>query len=469
MLTRRSVLGLAPLVFCKAAAKPKRNVLFVAIDDMNDWVGCLGGYPGVKTPHLDQLARQGVLFRSAHCAAPLCNPARAAILTGRQPSSTGVYLNDQPYSQSPALEGVLTLNQHFKNSGYVTLGSGKIYHGTYGKFADKQGWDDYAVLKGQMKLPKEGLQGGAAAQGNFDFGPTSGGDEDMADFDTANWVAGHLARRQPSPMFLALGITRPHLPWYVPKKYFDMYPLDAITLPIVKEDDLADIPSAGQKMAVQNKDHARITGAEGWKKAVQAYLASITFADAMVGKVLRALETGPHGSNTTVMLWSDHGWHLGEKNHWRKFTLWERSTRNLLMIKAPGVTTPGGLCDSAVSMMNLYPTLIDLEGLGKAGAQDGVSMLPLLRNPKAKWQRPVLTTYGRGNHTIRTGGVQAGWRYIRYADGTEELYDRKADPNEWTNLASRPEFGSKITELGRHLPAENAPNSPRVKPDATDV
>ncbi len=469
MLNRRSFLAGAPFVFAKAAAPPKRNVLFIAIDDLNDWVGCLGGYPGVKTPNLDQLARQGVLFRSAHCAAPLCNPARAAIMTGRLPSATGVYDNSQPYSGSKVLEGVLTLNQHFKNSGYVTLGSGKIYHGTYGKFSDKKGWDDYGMMTGKMERPSPGPQAGAAAQANFDFGPTKTGDEEMHDFETAQWINGHLGRKQPAPMFLAFGVTRPHLPWYVPKKYFDMYPLEAVTLPIVKEDDLEDVPPAGRKMALQGRDHERITKAEGWKKAVQAYLASITFADAMVGKVLRALETGPHGQNTTVMLWSDHGWHLGEKSHWRKFTLWERSTRNLLMIKAPGVTQAGGLCDSAVSMINLYPTLAELEGLGKPGQQDGVSMMPLLKNPKAKWQRPVLTTYGLENHTVRTGGVKEGWRYIKYRDGGEELYDRARDPNEWTNLSGLPAMASKKAELIRYLPVTNEPDAPRAKGDPTDV
>jgi len=456
-------------VFAKAAAKPKRNVLFIAIDDLNDWVGCLGGYRGVQTPNLDQLARQGVNFRSAHCAAPLCNPARAAILTGKMPAASGVYANNQPMSGSRVLERVITLNQHFKNSGYITLGSGKIYHGTYGKFADKAGWDDYHVTKDKSRLPSEGLQGGATAQGNFDFGPTATGDDEMQDFATTGWIEGHLKRKQPAQMFLACGITRPHLPWYAPKKYFDMYPLDAITLPVVKEDDLNDVPAEGRKMALQNRDHARIIGTEGWKKAVQAYLASISFADAMVGRVLRALETGPHAADTTVMLWSDHGWHLGEKNHWRKFTLWERSTRNLLLVKAPGVAQPGGNCDAAVSMMNLYPTLIELESLGKAGEQDGVSMVPLLKNPKAKWQRPVLTTYGHRNHAIRTGGLQAGWRYIRYRDGGEELYDRGTDPNEWTNLAGKTQYEAKRLELSKHLPGYDEPDAPRAKPDSTDV
>lgn len=469
MFSRRSFFGAAPLVLTRAAAAPKRNVLFIAIDDMNDWIGCLGGYPGVQTPNLDQLAKQGVLFRSAHCAAPLCNPARTAIMTGRQPSSTGVYLNNQPYGGSKVLEGVLTLNQHFKNSGYLTLGAGKIYHGTYGQFADKKGWDDYGQPKGKMELPGPGLQAGAAAQGNFDFGPTKTGDEEMNDFQTAQWVGGHLSRKQPQPLFMAFGLTRPHLPWFVPKKYFDLYPLDAISLPIVKEDDLDDVPAAGKTMALQGKDHARITKADSWKKAVQAYLASISFADAMVGKVLRSLESGPNANNTTVMLWSDHGWHLGEKLHWRKFTLWERSTRNVLMVKSPGVTQTGGICDSAISMMNLYPTLLELEGLGKAGEQEGVSMMPLLRNPKLKWQIPVLTTYGLGNHAIRSGGVKEGWRYIRYNDGGEELYDRTKDPNEWTNLAGKPEFAQKQKELANFLPASDQADAPKSIVGSEDV
>jgi arylsulfatase A-like enzyme len=469
MFSRRECLAGIPYVFARAAAKPKRNVLFIAIDDLNDWVGCLGGYPGVQTPNLDQLAKQGVLFRSAHCAAPLCNPARAAILTGRQPAATGVYNNNQPYSGAAPLEGALTLNQHFKNSGYVTLGSGKLYHGTYGKFADRKGWDDYRVTQDRARFATPGLQAGAAAQGNFDFGPTSGGDEDMLDYETTGWVAGHLGRKQPAPLFLACGITKPHLAWYVPKKYFDLYPLENISLPIVKDDDLNDIPPAGVKMAKQNRDHERITAAGAWKRAVQAYLASISFADAMVGRLLRALETGPHAGKTTVMLWSDHGWHLGEKLHWRKFTLWERSTRNVLMVQAPGVTRPGGVCDSAVSMMNLYPTLAELEGLGPTGKQDGVSMMRLLENPRAKWQKPVVTTFGRGNHSVRTGDVKQGWRYIRYRDGSEELYDRAIDPNEWTNLAGKSQYQSRLELMRTHLPTVDAEDAPAAESDATDV
>jgi arylsulfatase A-like enzyme len=463
MMLRRNVLRTAalaaPAVWVKAAPKIKRNVLFIAIDDMNDWVGCMKGYPGVQTPNLDRLASQGVLFQSAHCAAPLCNPSRVAIMMGRAPSSTGVYENTQPYSGSKPLKGAVSLNQQFKSAGYLTLGCGKIYHGTYGAHADKAGWDDYALPKGDGRMASPLPAAGGAARGNFDFGPTIGGDEEMHDFKTVDWVNGHLSRKQPQEMFLACGITKPHLPWFVPKKYFDLYPLDAIRLPIVKEDDLEDVPELGKKMALTNGDHARITKSEGWKKAVQAYLASITFSDAMVGRVLRALESGPHSANTDVVLWSDHGWHLGEKNHWRKFTLWERSTRNVLMMKVAGVTKPSGVCARTVSMLDIYPTLTELHQLPKAPALDGTSAVPLLKNPSMKWNRPAITSYGFQNHAVR----MENWRYIRYKDGGEELYDRAKDPNEWMNLADKPEHAKQKTLLQSFLPKTNEPDVPHLK------
>src|SRR5688572_16895363 len=374
-MTRRAFTSLAPALFLKAAP-PKQNILFIAIDDMNDWIGCLQGHPGTITPNLDRLAASGVNFTSAHCAAPLCNPARAALMTGRRPSSTGVYTNTQPYRGSKVLSGVVTLNQHFKNNGYLTLGCGKIYHSTRGAFADNDGWHDYGQPKESSVLSGEPPLAGAAGQAHFDWGPTTTGDEAMHDYQTAEWIGKHLQTKQDQPMFLACGFTRPHLPWYVPQKYFDMHPLDRVQLPIVKEDDLDDVTEIGRRFAKPQGDHARVTKAEAWKKGVQAYLAAITFADAMVGRVLSSLESGPHAKNTTIMLWSDHGWHLGEKLHWRKFTLWERSTRNILMVSAPGVTKPRSVCRRTVSMMDIYPTLMDLTGLKAPGAQEGESLLP---------------------------------------------------------------------------------------------
>jgi arylsulfatase A-like enzyme len=460
-MTRRDLLlaaSAAPTALVKAAAPPKQNVLFIAIDDMNDWIGCLNGHPNTITPNLDRLAASSVNFTSAHCAAPLCNPARAAIMTGRRPSSTGVYLNTQPYHGSKALNGVVTMNQHYKNNGFLTLGCGKIYHNTLGPFADNDGWHEYPKLDDKgLRLSGEKPIAGAAAMAHFDWGPTETGDESMHDFHTAEWISKQLSTKRDQPMFLACGFAKPHLPWYVPKKYFDMHPLDRIQLPVVKEDDLDDVPAIGRKFAHASGDHARVTKAEAWKKGVQAYLAAITFADAMIGRVLRALETGPHAKDTAIVLWSDHGWHLGEKLHWRKFTLWERSTRNILMVSAPGVTKPGGVCERPVSMMDLYPTLMDLSGLKAPGGQDGESLMRWLKDPKAPKITPALTTYGFGNHAVRS----EGWRYIRYNDGGEELYDRAKDPNEWMNLASKPELAAVKSEHAKWLPKQNEPDAPR--------
>jgi arylsulfatase A-like enzyme len=458
-LTRRfftSLLPVAPSVLVRAAP-PKQNVLFIAIDDLNDWVGCLKGHPNTITPNIDRLASRGVNFTSAHCAAPLCNPARAALMTGRRPSSTGVYTNSQPYHGSKVLSDVVTLNQHFKNNGYLTLGCGKIYHNIQGAFADNKGWHDYGRVRSTMTLPGDPPFAGSAALAQFDWGPTKTEDDAMLDYQTSEWVARHLHSKHDQPMFLACGFSKPHLPWYVPKKYFDMHPLDKVQLPIVKEDDLNDVPEIGRGFARAMGDHPRVTAADAWKKGVQAYLAAITFADAMVGRVLHALETGPHSSNTTIVLWSDHGWHLGEKLHWRKFTLWERSTRNVLMFSAPGVTK-AGVCHRTVSMMDLYPTLAELAGLKTPGIQEGESLVPLLRNPIAPRKTPALTTYFRGNHAVRT----PEWRYIRYRDQTEELYNRRTDPNEWTNLAGKTEFTKLKSDLAQWLPKTDEPDVPEI-------
>jgi arylsulfatase A-like enzyme len=454
-LTRRAFASLAPALLLKAAPS-KQNILFIAIDDMNDWIGCLNGHPGTITPNLDRLASLGMNFTSAHCAAPLCNPARAALMTGRRPSSTGVYTNGQPYSGSKVISNAVTLNQHFKDSGYLTLGCGKIYHGTRGAFADNKGWHDYGEANDNSVPAGKPPLAGAAAQGQFDWGPTTSGDESMQDFATTDWVGKHLQTKHEQPMFLACGFTRPHLPWYVPKKYFDMHPLDRVQLPLVKEDDLDDVPAMGRKFARPEGDHARVVRANAWKQGVQAYLAAITFSDAMVGRVLRSLETGPHAKNTTVVLWSDHGWHLGEKLHWRKFTLWERATRNILMFAAPGVTRPATVCNRTVSMMDIYPTLMDLAGLKAPGIQEGESLMPLLRSPQSPKKTPAVTTYLMGNHAVRT----EQWRYIRYKDGGEELYDRAKDPNEWTNLAGLPAMAAVKQDLARWLPTHNEPDAP---------
>lgn len=437
----------------------RQNVLFIAIDDLNDWVGCLGGHPDVKTPHLDRLAGRGMLFTNAHCAAPLCNPSRAALLTGVRPSTSGVYDNRQPMRKSDVLRDVVTLPQHFMAHGYRAVGGGKIFHGA---FPDPPSWQEYFPSQTRNKpedpVPSKRPVNGIPNTAHFDWGPLDVPDSEMGDGQVAEWAVRELQRKHDKPFFLGCGIFRPHLPWYVPRKYFDMYPPEKVTLPNVKDDDLDDVPPIGRKFANPEGDHKKVIDYNQWRKAVQGYLASITFADVCVGRVLDALDNSPYAQNTTIVLWSDHGWHLGEKLHWRKFALWEEATHNVLMISSPGLTRPGGRCSRAVSLMDIYPTLVELCSLTPRKELEGVSLLPLLRDPDAAWDRPAVTTYLRNNHSVRN----ERWRYIRYSDGTEELYDHHNDELEWTNLAGKPEYQRVKKDLARWLPEVNAPNSPRA-------
>jgi choline-sulfatase len=452
--------------FQQSASKLPRhpNVLFIAIDDLNDWIGCLGGHPDVKTPNLDRLAQRGVLFTNAHCSAPACNPSRASLMTGILPSTSGVYHNPQPWRKSPALANAVTIPQHFMAHGYRAVGGGKIYHGG---FPDPPSWQEYFPSQQKNKpddpMPPNRPLNGIPNTAHFDWGPVDVPDDEMGDRKVAAWAISELRKEHDRPFFLGCGFFRPHLPWYVPPRYFDMYPADKVTLPNVNENDLDDVPPIGRKMANPGKDHKKVIEYKQWRKAVQGYLASITFVDTCVGRVIDAFDKSPYTDNTIIILWSDHGWHLGEKLHWRKFALWEEATHNVFMVVAPGVTRPGRRCSLPVSMVDIYPTLIDLCNLTPKEELEGRSLLPLLRNPRASWGRPALTTHGRNNHSLRT----EGWRYIRYSDGTEELYDRDNDDLEWKNLLwpkrPDPEHRRVADELAKWLPETNVPDVPRAK------
>lgn len=439
-----------------AAPRDRRNVLFIAVDDLNDWIGCLGGHPQSKTPNLDRLASSGVNFTNAHCAAPLCNPSRAALMTGIRPSSSGVYQNNQPMRMSPVLAKAVTLPQHLMAAGYQAAGAGKIYHGA---FPDPKSWQDYYPSQGPYQspdpVPPRRPVNGIPNTGHFDWGPLDVPDSAMGDAKVTDWIRDQLGKRPGKPFFLACGIYRPHLPWYVPRRYFEMFPEESIVLPEVNPNDLDDVPPAGRRMAKPDGDHAKVIEYKQWRKAVQAYLACIAFADEQVGRVLDALEQGPNASDTSVVLWSDHGWHLGEKLHWRKFALWEEATHNVLMIRSPGVTKPGGRCQRTVNLLDVYPTLLQLCDAPARKDVQGRSLMPLLANPGAPWAYPTLTTYGKGNHSVR----DERWRYIRYADGSEELYDRSSDPLEWKNLAGQADAGNVKEQLRRWLPKHDAPES----------
>lgn len=438
----------------KAKAEPPPNVLFIAVDDLNDWTSFLGGYKSdVYTPNLDRLAARGVFFTHAYCAAPACNPSRAALLTGIRPSTSGVYHNPNPWrTQMP---DAVTLPQHFMAGGYKVHGCGKIFHGG---FKDPQSWQDYFARPGDP-APEDRPVNGIRPASHFDWGPLAPDktDRDMGDTAVVDYAIDFLSKKHDRPYFLACGIFRPHLPWFAPQPYFDRYPLKDIVLPVVKEDDMDDIPELGVKMAKPQGDHAHVLAAKQWEKAVQGYLACITYTDGQIGRLLDALDKRDDADRTIIVLWGDHGWHLGEKLHWRKFSLWEEATRVPFVIIAPKVTTPGSQCDRTVSLMDIYPTLADLCGLPIGSHLEGDTLRPLLVNPKSEWNRPVVTTHGRNNHGVRS----ERWRYIRYSDGSEELYDHDNDPMEWTNLAGRKDLKSVKAELAKFLPKVNVPEGPR--------
>jgi arylsulfatase A-like enzyme len=448
------------------AVEQKPNVLFISMDDLNDWVGCLGGHPQTITPNLDRLAASGVLFRNAYCPAPSCNPSRSAIFSGLPPHRSGLYQNMQKLRE--VMPDEVLLPRYFSKHGYWSAGSGKLLH----YVIDPQSWDDYYPEKSKgnpfpttyypetrpVSLPV----GGPWQYRETDWAALDVTDEEFGgDWLVAEWIGEQLLRAQDKPFFLGCGIYRPHEPWFVPKKYFEPFPLDEIQLPPgYKEGDLDDVPAEGQRIA-RNRYFAHILEHDQWKQGIQGYLASIHFADAMLGRVLDALDEGPHRDNTIVVVWGDHGWHLGEKEHWQKFTPWRVGTRVPLMIRvpqgAPGLlegTAPGGLCDRPVNLVDLFDTLTELCGLPAKSGTESRSLIPLLRDPSAAWPHAALTHLDHPeNFAIST----ERWRYIRYRDGGEELYDIETDPHEWTNLASNPERAAKLAEMRALVPNRFAP------------
>ena len=428
------------------APKPRPNVLFIAIDDLRDWVGYFGHNTQAKTPNLDRVTRMGVSFTLAYCAAPVCNPSRAALMSGLRPFTTGVYDNNNDWRTVIAPDKPLTTA--FRNAGYFVCGAGKIYHEAYERRSE---WDGYLANPGGLPKVPVGQNDGV---GGIKFAPLDVKDEDFNDWRIVDYGIEQLSRKHDQPFFLAVGVHKPHMPWNVPRKYYDLFPLESIQLPPHIENDLADVPPAGVAMAKPNGDHAAMLRSGRWKEAVQGYLAAIAYTDMNIGRLLDALEKSAYRDNTIICLWGDHGWHLGEKEHWRKFALWEEATRSPLIWVVPGVTQPGTVCGRTIDFMSIYPTLTDLCGVPTPKHVEGESIRALLANPAAAWERPALTTYKFNNHGVRS----ADWRYIRYANGDEELYNDAKDENEWVNLAAKPEFAAKKAELAKFLPAHNQPD-----------
>ena len=447
----RFLLWLAGVVTLSAATPQKPNVLFIAVDDLRDWVGYFGHNPQAKTPNYDRLSRMGVSFTHAYCASPVCNPSRAALMSGMRAPTTGVYENNVDFR--PIIPADKMLTTSFRQAGYFVHGSGKIYHESYRRRSE---WDDYLDQEGGNPKVPAGQSDGV---GGIKFAALDCRDEDISDWGIADYGIASLGKKHDKPFFLAVGFHKPHMPWNVPRKWFDLFPLESIKLPPYLENDLDDLPPAAVRMAHPETDHVPMQKSGRWKEAIQAYLATIAYCDMNLGRLLDAFEKSAYKDNTIICLWGDHGWHLGEKHHWRKFALWEEATKAPFIWVVPGMTKPNTICERTVDFMSIFPTLTELCGIPTPAHNEGVSIKALLANPQTPWDLPGVTTYRYQNHTVRS----ADWRYIRSANGDEELYDERQDPNEWKNLARQPELAAKKAELAKFMPVKNVPD-PGGKP-----
>ncbi len=441
-----------------AAGDPPPNIVMIAIDDLNDWVGCYGGHPQVKTPHLDALARRGVCFANAHCQAPICNPSRVSLLTGLRPSTTGVYFLGPLLRDAPKTARAETMFQTFHRAGYRTATMGKVFHGKLAE-VDRESFDVIG-RRGPRRWPKQKLSYDKPGSSRlWDWGAWYDRDTEVPDAQTAAWAAGQIRELAKSdrPFFLAVGFSLPHVPLYVPRKWFDLYPRDHVQLPAVRLDDLNDISPFALRLTDSGAAprHRWFVEHHQWRDAVQAYLACVSFVDQCVGTVLQAIDESGVAENTLIVVWSDHGFHLGEKQRWAKRSLWEESTRSPLWMAGPGVAQ-GATCRRPVGLIDVYPTLLECCGLPPHPELEGQSLRPLLSDANAEWDRPVITTFGPNNHAVRS----EHWRYIRYADGSEELYDHRQDPHEWRNLAGNPQYADVIAWHARSLPKVNAELAP---------
>tara|TARA_B100001059_G_scaffold35659_2_gene28745 strand:- start:9635 stop:11092 length:1458 start_codon:yes stop_codon:yes gene_type:complete len=429
---------------------PPLNVLMISIDDLNDWIGVLKANPNVKTPNIDRLAQEGILFTNAHCQAPICGPSRASLLSGLRPSSTGIYgqIKDQNLRKgNPSMKTVRFLPQYFKDHGYKTLGVGKIFHNhaPEGVFDESGG-----RIQGFGPLPEKRIKWDKKGT-STDWGVYPSQDSLMYDYSYAQWAEKQLKKSHNRPFFMAVGFIRPHVPWYAPKQWFDLYPPDKLTLPSYLPNDWDDLPEIAKQIAFKGMmpttDWAIESGE--WSKIVQAYLACVSFVDQQVGVVLDALENSAYKDNTIVVLWSDHGYELGEKGSFGKQTIWSESTRVPLVFKSPKIDVQQSI-PQAVELLDVYPTLIDLAALPPNPTNEGKSLLPLI-NQQIDSTAVAITTYGQNNHSM----INMQYRYIFYENGAEELYDLQKDPEERYNIANHEALDVLKTDMRKNLPKIN--------------
>ncbi|QRR04117.1 sulfatase [Dyadobacter sandarakinus] len=430
-------------------AKQQYNVLFIAVDDLNNDLGCYGN-TFVKSPNIDRLARRGVRFDKAYTQFPLCSPSRSSLLTGQRPDVTRIYELQTHFRQN--LPDIVTLPQLFKNNNYYSARVGKIYHyGVPGQIGtdgldDTLSWhrrvnprgrdkDEEALIKNLT--PDRGL-GSALA-----WRATEGTDEEQTDGKVASEAIRILNEKKDEPFFLAVGFYRPHSPYVAPKKYFDMYEESKVPLAPEKEGDLDDIPEA----ALFTKPANWGLSVDQRKEALHAYYATITFMDAQVGRVLDELDRLKLTDKTIIVLWSDHGYNVGQHGQWMKQSLFENSARVPLIFSVPGGTR-GKSSSRTVELLDIYPTLSELCGLDPGQKLQGYSLTPLLKNPAAAWDKPAYTQVRRGNifgRSVRT----EHYRYTEWDEGRAgiELYDHGSDPDEFTNLYKSDKYTATLKEL----------------------
>ncbi|MEL7119254.1 MAG: sulfatase [Bacteroidota bacterium] len=494
-----TIILLVLFVSCSEERKVQKdkqpNVLFISVDDLNDWIAPLGGHPQAITPNLDKLSKQGILFTNAHASQAVCTASRNSLLSGIHPSSSGWYASTKDYAKNydTVMANHMMLPEYFKANGYNTFATGKVFHNGISDYKDKtesfwtesspsfwsnmeehvkasgrgyRGWKFYPFTKDGGQLVQ--LYGEDTIVNHYKsvnrFYSLCGGplDEDdipkggMYDEQIADWAVNKINELDEDPFFLAVGFLRPHVPYTAPRKYFDRYDINDIEIPDLPNDEMNDIPMMGKSIAYGSTPNG------GWydvnrkkeilPELVHAYLACVTFVDDQIGKVLDALESSPHADNTIIVLWSDHGQHLGEKRHFRKQALWEESTKVPLLFSVPTQKNKGKRSSQVVSLLDIYPTLLELCNLPPVEPLQGKSLVPLINDPTTTWERPVLSTWYYKNHSVRSNK----WRYIQYRDGGEELYNHQTDPGEHRNLAGDPQYADVIAEHKKWLPVYDA-------------
>lgn len=448
-------------------AQDKRpNILFILVDDLNDWQGFMGGHPNAYTPHMDRLSQKGFTFTNAHCDAPICNPSRTSLLSGIAPYKNGVYYNADNWKDAPVLQGINDLPRHLQNNGYYTMGVGKLFHHkswpadweqTFNEYGGRLGGHNFRLFSPDFIYPWTGIEGNSNYA--FHWGPIDYPEaEQMSDPKLANWAAERLEKEYEQPFFLMVGFHSPHTPLTSPREFHQRFENEEVLLPPVNENDLEDMPLLARQIATAEHvgmPHGvfkQVKDRNIHHEIVKNYLAACTYVDEQIGKVLDALENSNHRNNTIVILTSDHGWSLGQHTHFRKYALWEPSSHVPFIIYQPNHKTNGTKTDELVSLLDIYPTIIDWAQLPPPGHQlDGKSLTPLLDNPTHRFDQPNLITLGRHNQAVR----DKRWKYIRYIDGGEELYDLQNDPYEWHNLVAIDRYENIKSGLAQRLPEEN--------------